>query len=70
MCCRRYFFDQEILTQTDDTAISMVNYDYPYKISETIELKKIFCSFLNCEGGILYIGVTKDAAGRRRITGG
>ena len=42
---------------------------FPYQYGDTITIKEIICSFLNAEGGILFIGIKKEKNGKRIVEG-
>ena len=52
----------------EDTRTSFIQIRYPYNTRDTTKLKEIICSFLNCEGGVLFIGIFKDE-GKRYVVG-
>lgn len=69
LCCRKFLYQGENIYENNDTRIELVNYNYPFKNQEILSIKKTICSFLNTEGGILYVGIEKSPNGKRTAIG-
>lgn len=67
LCCQRYFIEDEEIRTSEGTRIAFLNGGSPFSNARTVEIKKIICSFLNSEGGILYIGIQKRENGKRYV---
>ena len=56
---RTYFFLNEKIKEKRNQYIEFQDYPLPLDIGSQTEIKKILCSFLNSEGGRLYIGINQ-----------
>ena len=54
---RIYFYKEEQLIQDEDEYTEFKNYYFPLGKTQKDELKRQFCSFINSNGGRLYIGI-------------
>lgn len=67
LCCRKYFIEEEVISFSEDLRTTFSQLKYPYSESNILELKKTMCSFLNCEGGKIYIGIEKSKGGKNKV---
>lgn len=67
LCCQRYFIEDEEIRTSEGTRIAFLNGGSSFSNARTVEIKRIICSFLNSEGGILYIGIQKRENGKRYV---
>lgn len=56
---RTYFFFEEEIKEKRNQFIEFQDYPLPLDIGSQTEIKKILCSFLNSQGGRLYIGINQ-----------
>lgn len=57
----------EFINQGEDVRTAFFSMKYPFSDTSVLQLKRTICSFLNCEGGKLYIGINKVQAGKRQV---
>lgn len=57
----------EVITDQDDRITTFLQIKYPFSSDNKIEIQRAICSFLNCEGGKIYLGVEKNEKGRRIV---
>ena len=57
---RTYFYMNEKIKETTNQKIEFKNYSLPLDQMNAYEIKRQLCSFLNSEGGRLYIGINED----------
>lgn len=67
LCCRPFVVEGEIITDQDDQITTFLQINYPFTSDIKIELQRVICSFLNCEGGKIYLGVRKNEKGRKIV---
>ncbi len=70
LCCRSYFYLNEIIEQPETLVQEYKNYSYPYDAQLGEILTKTICGFLNGKGGIIYIGIKEDLATKKRTVEG
>ena len=57
---REYFYYDEEIIEGEDEYIEYKNYFFPLGRNQKEELKRQFCSFINSEGGTLFIGINDE----------
>ena len=70
ICCRTYFFEGERLKENENESLAYLNCNFPFKNLDMVRIKEIMCSFLNSDGGNIFIGVNKSENGQKIVEGG
>ena len=56
LCCQTYFYFEEEIVDSQSITASFIHAPYPFRKQKIDDIRKIICSFLNNDVGILYIG--------------
>lgn len=67
MCCRRFFFKDEVLIHAESSILEFKNYRFPWHAELENTLLKAICGFLNMKGGIILIGVAEHEVTKKPV---
>jgi hypothetical protein len=70
LCCRPYFYYNEIINEPETTVQEYKNYKYPFNKFLNETLLKTIVGFLNGRGGIIYIGIYENVDSKKRLVKG